>query len=102
MIISTSSISSEIDWIAQRIDDLLQKNVSSPLPLPTVDVNSPYGKLVNEYHLNDADRVLLNLAFASIKIRIFQMKNYLLYLLSGTTLKNLRKKLQMHFILKLH
>jgi AAA+ superfamily predicted ATPase len=59
-------ISSEIDWLSSRIDNLLNKNFSEFLPLPVLKFDSAYGKLISEYELAESERVMLSLAFASM------------------------------------
>ncbi len=59
-------ISSELDWLARRIDNLLNKNFNEFLPLPPLKPGTAYEKLVSENGLTDTDRVMLNLAFASM------------------------------------
>jgi AAA+ superfamily predicted ATPase len=58
-------ISAQNSWLSQRIDNLLNKKIPEFLPLPPPDPQTPYGKIVTEHELAEADRVLLNLAFAA-------------------------------------
>lgn len=59
------SISEQLHWLSQRIQQLLEKGETGFLPQPPVDAATPYGRLVRENELNDPDRLLLNLAFAA-------------------------------------
>lgn len=59
-------ISGELSWLTQRIDDLLNKDITSFLPLPPLNPDTAYGKLVTGNSLIEADRVMLNLAFAAL------------------------------------
>lgn len=58
-------VSSELDWLVCRIDNLLNKDSNVFLPLPPLKTGTAYEKLVTENQLTDTDRVMLNLAFAS-------------------------------------
>jgi hypothetical protein len=59
-------IGAELSWLSSRIDNLLHKDFSSFLPLPPLKNGTAYEKLVTEHKLTEADRAVLNLAFASL------------------------------------
>lgn len=63
--VNTECISAQLSWLSQRIDNLLNKKLPELLPLPALDEQTPYGKLVAEHNLGEADRTMLNLAFAA-------------------------------------
>lgn len=59
-------ISGELDWIAQRIVNLNNNDLSEYMPLPPLKPGTAYEKLVTEHGLVESDRVMLNLALASL------------------------------------
>jgi AAA+ superfamily predicted ATPase len=63
--VNTECISAQLSWLSQRIHQLLNRNSGEYIPLPKPDPETPYGKLTEEYGLTEADRVVLNLAFAA-------------------------------------
>ncbi|MCW3104850.1 MAG: ATPase, central region [Bacteroidetes bacterium] len=63
--VNTECISAQLSWLSQRIDNLLNKNFTEFLPLPFPGEDTPYGKLIAEHNFGEADRVMLNLAFAA-------------------------------------
>jgi len=63
--VNTECISAQLSWLTQRIDNLLNKNLQEQLPLPPADEQTSYGMLVAEHKFGEADRVMLNLAFAA-------------------------------------
>jgi AAA+ superfamily predicted ATPase len=68
-------IQQELAWLANRIDNLLNKETEIPLPLPTLNPDTAFGKLIIDYELADEERILFSLAFASMyqpsKISLF-------------------------------
>lgn len=55
----------QLQWLAQRINNLLNKELAEFLPLPRPGNDTSYGKLVSEYRLTEADCVMFDLAFAA-------------------------------------
>lgn len=62
---NVSAVQAELSWLSDRIIGLLSNNTSSSTLLPPLEASSAYANLINEYQLNDADRVMLNLAFTA-------------------------------------
>lgn len=58
-------ITEELNWLLRCIQNMMQATAPAYLPLPPLDPNSAYGKLMTEHELTDTDRVLFNLAFAA-------------------------------------
>lgn len=58
-------ISTELNWLSLRIKNVLENNASAFLPLPPVNDESAYGRLILEQNFNSTDRVLLLLALAA-------------------------------------
>lgn len=59
-------IENEMQWLSSRIDNLLNKEIPNFFPLPALKKGTGYESLVTEFELKEADRVLLNLALASV------------------------------------
>jgi AAA+ superfamily predicted ATPase len=59
-------IKAELDWLAWRIDSLLNKGTGETLSLPALKADTAYEKLVSAYGLNESERVMLNFALASL------------------------------------
>ncbi len=59
-------LATEMDWLDLKIRHLLKQEQTSPLSMPAMDKDSAYGKFISEYDLNEADRVILMLAFSAL------------------------------------
>lgn len=63
---NTTAIHAELNWLSQRIIALLANETSETMLLPPLHERTAYANLITEHQLNDADRVMLNLAFAAV------------------------------------
>lgn len=59
-------IENEMHWLSSRIDNVLNKETPNFFQPPALMKGSGYESLITYFGLNETDRVLLNLAFASL------------------------------------
>lgn len=59
-------VGNDLQWLGQRIDQLLSDRSAEPLILPVLADDSSYKKLIRQFELNDPERVVLCLAFAAV------------------------------------
>jgi AAA+ superfamily predicted ATPase len=64
--VGITAINNELDWLLKRIEDLVNGQSASFLPLPVPEAGSAYTTLIKEHALTESDRVFLALAFAAV------------------------------------